>query len=432
MKSFNMDTIETTLPNGMKVILIHKPEFEQSFFALGTKAGGLDRMQKREGNPVLFSGGCAHFLEHQMFYLHGQDVTDQFASMSATVNAFTSLYETVYYFSTCADPVKPLLLLMDFVQELDIDEVSVKKEKGIIQSEYEMCQQNPEIRLMQLVWKALYVHHPITVDVLGTPEDIQQMQVQQLQDFYALNYDPSNLVLVGVTGRSIPQFLSVIQQAQSLHPSLLKKTVERFIPSEPAAVAYPILEDTMDIAMPYVALAVKLEPVLDPLEAALLDMALEMTLDAWFSPLNPEYQKWMDQRILTSSAGAECEITTDHAYLLFYAQTDKTEDFFQIVTKTLQVIQEKPVESRIFNSIKNRMYAQNIRTLNHLESLAIEVLQAQIQKISFMEPLRQLAYLNSDSVFQKVSSLNLTLQSRIFLKNETISDSSERAEKESV
>ena len=66
---------------------------------------------------------------------------------------------------------------MDFVQNLDIDENSVEKEKGIILSEYNMYQQNPETRLMKLVWNTLYQTHPIRIDVLGNPEDITSMKV---------------------------------------------------------------------------------------------------------------------------------------------------------------------------------------------------------------------------------------------------------------
>lgn len=49
--------------------------------------------------------------------------------MQAQTNAFTSYTETAYYFQTTSDIEKPLALLLDFVENLDIDQQSVEKEK---------------------------------------------------------------------------------------------------------------------------------------------------------------------------------------------------------------------------------------------------------------------------------------------------------------
>lgn len=80
--------------------------------------------------------------------------------MQAQTNAFTSYTETAYYFQTTSDIEKPLALLLDFVENLDIDQQSVEKEKGIILSEYNMYEQNPEQRLLMNTWRALYHKHP--------------------------------------------------------------------------------------------------------------------------------------------------------------------------------------------------------------------------------------------------------------------------------
>ena len=47
-----------------------------------------------------------------------------FSDMGANVNAFTSYQETVYYASTSGEVEDVLNLLLDFVQELEIDEAS--------------------------------------------------------------------------------------------------------------------------------------------------------------------------------------------------------------------------------------------------------------------------------------------------------------------
>lgn len=414
MKKFNFETWNLMMPSGMQVILVHKPEFEQSFFLLGTDAGGLDLWVRDEDQCMRFPSGCAHYLEHQMFRLNGQDVTERFAQYSASTNAFTSLTETAYYFSTTFDPAGPLHLLMEFVQNLDIDAQSVEKEKGIILSEYEMYQQNPDARLMQMVWQALYVHHPIQIDVLGTPHDIEQMQVSDLKAFYDRYYDPSHLFLVGITGKDPHRLLNQIRQAQSQYASK-KGKYQRYIPIEPLHVAHQRLIDHMELQIPYVSLAIKLLPLSDPLDCAILDMALQMSLDAWFTSLNPKYQSWIDQEILTSTAGCECEIMCDHAYLMFYAQTEKVDAFFSIVQETLTDMKIQKIDERVFNSLKNRSYAQSVRVFDHFESFAIELFQAQVQKVDYFKLMEQMALLDQTQVFEQVRALDFSHQSQIIL-----------------
>lgn len=417
MKKYNFEWFERTLENGMKVILVHKPQFTQSFFLLGIKAGGMDIWQEQGITSITYPSGCAHFLEHQMFRLNGQDVTDQFADLCAVTNAFTGLNETAYYFSTASNPEGPLSLLMDFVQNLDIDAESVEKEKGIILSEYNMYQQSPESRLMKLVWNALYKKHPIRIDVLGTPADIRSMKVQDLETFYHDKYDPQNMVLIGVTGTDPSPLLGLIERKQEVYPKHRVDPMQRKYLNEPDKVAKELVEDHMDISIPYVSLAIKLKPVLDPLQAACLDFALQMTLDAWFSSLNPDFQSWMDQRILTTSFGAECEITTDHAYLMFYSQTKKTEEFFQVVKDVLRKMQTNKIDNLIFNSLKNKSYAQSLRTFDHFESFAIDLFQSEVQGISYFEFLDKMAVMQRDEVFEKISKLDFSNQSRIYLKS---------------
>ena len=179
-----MNRIEKTLPNGTRVVLIRKPGFSRSLFLAGFGTGGLYLQGNTAEGRRCFRSGAAHFLEHQMFRLNGRDVTDDMAAMQAGTNAYTAFEETAYYFSTTADPLPPLGLLLDFVQTLDITEASVEKEKGIILSEYDMYDQNPESRLLQETMNSLYHVYPLNTDILGTPQDIRDMSTEDLAVFY--------------------------------------------------------------------------------------------------------------------------------------------------------------------------------------------------------------------------------------------------------
>mgnify|MGYP001356761337 CR=1 FL=1 len=84
--NYNLDLTKETLPNGLQVLLVHKPDYQRSLFLLGAKVGGFDIDQNVDGTLVHHKSGLAHYLEHQMFYLDGEDVSELFAGLQCSTN----------------------------------------------------------------------------------------------------------------------------------------------------------------------------------------------------------------------------------------------------------------------------------------------------------------------------------------------------------
>ena len=354
-------------------------------FMCVTPAGGFDIMQEVDGNVIQYKSGCAHYLEHQMFRLHGEDVTEQFAKMQAQTNAFTSYTETAYFFSTTADIYKPLDLLLQFVETLDIDEESVEKERGIILSEYDMYQQSPEHRLLKSTWKSMYETNPISVDVLGTREDISSMTVEDLERFYHNNYDPSVLTLIGITGQEIEPIFDFVENHQKQYPSKLKGTVKRYIQKEKETIVKSENTFHMDITLPYVCIGYKMPPVKDIQKALKMDMCVQLYLDSMLSPLNPDYQKWLDDRIIGQVQGAECMFTKEASNILFYAQSEKVDEFIALVDAIVNRMRKKGINPEILDVLIPSNVAQNIRGLDAYENVCMDLLRAHVEGYDFWE-----------------------------------------------
>ena len=407
MKIYNMTVKEKTLDNGLHVLLVHKPDYYRTLCTLATGAGGFDLIQEVNGKRIQHRTGCAHYLEHQMFRLQGKDVTDLFAKMQASTNAFTTFNKTAYYFQTTADFKDSLKLLLDFVEELDIDQQSVQKEKGIILSEYDMYDQQPDQKLFKETWRSLYKKHPIRTDVLGTKEDIKDISVEDLDLFYRLNYDPSRLTLIVVTGKDIDEVLSWVEQDQKNVSSKILGNVSRVIEDEPIEVYRTHYEQEMDISLPYVSVAYKFEPETNVYRALEKDFAIQMCLDALLSPLNPDYQSWLDEKIITQVVGAECDITTDHAYLVFYAQTPDPKRFIELI-ESLSMNLTQALNKENYEALKAKSIAANIRGFDQFENLAIELLDARLGGYDYWDSLKICEKLTRKEILEIVEDLDLS------------------------
>ena len=403
--NYNLNLTKETLPNGLQVLLVHKPDYQRSLFLLGAKVGGFDIDQNVDGTLVHYKSGLAHYLEHQMFYLDGEDVSEFFAGLQCSTNAYTSYTETAFYFSTTADVKQPLKLLFDFVENLDVTDKTIEKEKGIILSEYDMYQQSPEQRLFKETLISLYKNHPMKVDVLGSKEDIQNMGMEDLKQFYELNYDPSKLCLVGITGKDTNEIMDWIKDCQKDVKSKCDKEISRVFKEEPIEVNRKEFVDTMDISQPFVCVGFKMKPCSNVIESIEKDFAVNMWLDSLMGPLNPKFQEWLDQRIFTQFVGAEADFTTDHSYVLFYAQTTNPEAFIELVKEQ---VKKKTVSNEDYQSLRAQAVANNLRGLNHFDGLANDLLRSHFENFDYMDSLDRIQKMSLEKVLSNLEDLDFS------------------------
>lgn len=154
MKELNIPRInetiyQETLPNGLTVFYYPKEDFEKTFAIFSTNYGSIDQkftpLNSDEFTQV--PDGIAHFLEHKMFEKEDGDVFQHFSERGASANAFTSFTQTAYLFSSTEDEERNVETLLDFVQDPYFTEQTVEKEKGIIEQEIRMYDDQSDWRL---------------------------------------------------------------------------------------------------------------------------------------------------------------------------------------------------------------------------------------------------------------------------------------------
>ena len=122
-----------TLPNGLRVRVLCKPDFQRSYAVFATCYGGADRRFRVGDTWTDTPAGVAHYLEHKLFDMpDGSDALLTLSENGADPNAFTSTNMTAYYFS-CTDRFEEnLRTLLRFVSTPYFTDASVAKEQGSI------------------------------------------------------------------------------------------------------------------------------------------------------------------------------------------------------------------------------------------------------------------------------------------------------------
>lgn len=233
------DTLYTErLENGLTVAVLHKPGFKQATARVATHYGSIDSrfVDPQTGEEVRVPDGIAHFLEHKLFEEEWGNVSDKFSQYGAESNAYTTYTHTVYYFNTTENFRPSFELLLDFVQSPWFTEQSVAKEQGIIEQEIRMYLDEPGWRSNANLLEALYVNHPVRIDIAGTVESIHKITKDDLYRCHRIFYHPSNMV-VFVAGDVDPDQVMEMVRANFGKRNYAKQAeIQRIMPEEPSAI----------------------------------------------------------------------------------------------------------------------------------------------------------------------------------------------------
>lgn len=421
-KSYNENLNETiyteTLDNGLSLVVLHKEKNVNTSAYLAFPYGSLNINQRLEdGAVVSFQPGLAHFLEHKLFENHnGMDIMERFSELSCNVNAFTSYNETVYYFNTARQDIQePLNLLLDFVQELNITEASVEKEKQIIIQELHMYHQMPESRLMYETFQSLYHDHPVKYDIGGSDESVMAITKAELDACYKLNYHPSKSILVLVTSIDPESISTMVKNNQSKKQFDLPIKVTDVKVNEPKQVVSSEKIVPMDIQSSKMTIAFKLDPQdMSDLQRAMLEWQLKIGMELLFSSLNPDYENWIRSGLIHDYFGYDIEINNDYWYALFYGETEDKTAFIQLIDRVLG--SDLTPLLPLIKQLKRRYLSYTYRLLDDQDDYAIHYIRSAFVNMSLEETIRIIEDLHEDDVVKAMQILQCSEKSVVIIE----------------
>ena len=414
----NETSYTETLDNGLSLVVLHKEKNVNTSAYLAFPYGSLNINQVSDNGEVTsFNPGLAHFLEHKLFENHnGMDVMERFSELSCNVNAFTSYNETVYYFNTARQDIQePLDLLLDFVQELNITEASVEKEKKIIIEELHMYHQMPESRLMYETFQALYHSHPVKFDIGGSDESVMAITREELEQCYRLNYHPSKSILVIVTSLDPESVCALVKANQAKKQFSLPIKLSDVKADEPDDVVSTEKIVPMDIQSSKMTYAFKLKPqALTELQSATLEWQLKMGMELLFTSLNPDYENWIRSGLIHDYFGYDIEINTDYWYAMFYGETEDKEAFVSLIDRVLSS-DIKPLLPYL-KQLKRRYLSYTYRLMDDQDDYAIHYLRNAFFKLSIEDTIRIIDELSEESVLKAMETLKTDKRSVVIIQ----------------
>ena len=362
MKAIKYPTLKETLyfeemPNGLKVYLLPKAGFSKTYGLFSTRFGSIDTtfVPLHEEKMLKVPDGIAHFLEHKMFEMQDGDASEAFAKLGASTNAFTSSSRTAYLFSTTSHEKECISLLLDFVQDIYLTDENVEKEKGIINQEIGMYDDDPDWRCYFGSIQNLYQNHPVKIDIAGTVETVASINKATLEKCYHTFYHPSNMMLFVVGNIDAHETMNLIRENQQQKHFSLENPIQRAIVDEPLDVDQKEAILHMDVTMPKMIVSMKINDILTkPQERLKRELAMNLLLDIFFAKSSTLYDEWLNEELINDSFSAQFIQERDYCFLQIGGDTLYPERLKEKIFYFIEHIQEYDIHQNDFLRLKKK------------------------------------------------------------------------------
>lgn len=404
LKQSGIRVVEEQLDNGLQVLLLPKSGFRQSFCALATRYGSIDRVFRTAGEQEFTSvpDGVAHFLEHKMFDSPRGDVFPEFARNGASANAFTTFDMTVYLFSATGRLSENVETLLNFVQEPYFTDQTVEKEKGIIGQEIQMYQDNPDTRAFYELLRGLYAQHPVRIDIAGTQDSIAQINKDVLYRCYDSFYHPSNMAFIAVGGFDEREMMSTVRENQARKNFPPAPHVERSYPLETATVHRARREIRLAVSQPRCLVGWKESTGQQGERLLEQELLTGLVLDVLFGRSSEFYHLQIDRGQIDASFGWEYELTPGYGYSLVGGNTGNPEALHRDVLAQVQELQDSGLPEPDFERCRRKTIGRFYSTLDAPSYLGRSVMSYYLKGANMFDTVRILRGFTLDQATQRL------------------------------
>lgn len=422
-KQIDEKVYEAELNNGLKLFIIPKKGFQKTFVTYTTQFGSLDNKFKPHGSDtyVTVPDGVAHFLEHKLFENEEEDLFTAFAEDNAQVNAFTSFDRTSYLFSATDNVDRNIKRLLTMVETPYFTKETVDKEKGIIEEEIKMYQEQPGYKLMFNTLKAMYEIHPIRVDIAGSVESIYEITKDDLYLCYETFYHPSNMVLFVVGDVDAEHIYEVIAEHEDKRDKVNQPQIVRDALNEKSEVNEFNVTESMKLQSPRLMLGFKNETLKNEPNEACVKRDLEMTLfyEMVFGEETDFYQTLLNQDLIDETFGYQFVLEPTYSFSVITSATQYPDKLKALLLEELENTQGKLSDAEAFNLLKKQFIGEFISGLNSPEYIANQYTKLYFEGVSLFDLLDIVESITLDSVNETANTcLNLTqvVDSRLEMK----------------
>lgn len=352
--------------NGTILAFIPKRKFMQKQAMICFKYGSIHNNIIIDKESINLPPGIAHFLEHKMFEKKNYNVFDIFNKLGGNINAYTNFLSTSYYFNCIDNFYENFNELLNLVSNPYFTNENVEKEKGIIEQEIKMYDDDPHWRVFFNLMCIMYnKDNPITNDIAGSVEDIKSINEDMLYQCYNNFYTKDNCIII---------CCGDIEDKKKIEDNILKRLnindkktgiIKRYEEKDKNNSKY--VEKKMKINQKIFNIGFKnLQKNVTIFDKVVCNKIL---LDIIFGKSSLFYEKLYNKGLIDDTFGFDFNNFNENASYIFSGISKEPKDIIKYINEEINTFKNKDIIKGDFERIKNKHIGSFIRKFNVIDNI---------------------------------------------------------------
>lgn len=394
------------LDSGLEIFFMPKKDFTKKYAVFATKYGSneLEFIPIGEKEKIRVNEGIAHFLEHKMFEQPGGgNAFDRFSELGASANAYTNFTMTAYLFSCTDKFYESLEHLIKYVQNPYFTDENVEKEKGIIEQEIKMYDDNSDWKVYFNTLRAMYVNHPTKVDIAGTVESIYKITKEELYKCYNTFYNSGNMVLFVVGDLDWNSVMETVNSSLKKDEPVLED-IKRFYPDEPNNISKKEIVENLTVSIPLFNIGFKdIEVNIEGNELLKKEIETDIILDMVFKKGGSLYEELYLSGLINENFGCDNISQIDHGYTIIGGESKDPNKVKEVIFQYIDKFKKEGLNHEDFERIKKKKIGMFLKYFDSIEFIANNFISYHfrgINLIDYLEALKNIQFEEVDKRFK--------------------------------
>jgi len=196
------------LPQGAQLAVAQMPHVESVSVGFWLAVGGRHESKRQNG--------IFHFLEHMLFKgttkRTAREISEEVEGVGGYLNAFTAEEMTCYYARASATHLRSVIdVLSDMLLGATFPAAEIERERGVIQEEIRMYEDQPGQVAQDAVTAMLFPHNALGRPLAGTFDNIERMRRRDLLAYRRKFYHAGNLCITVAGKTDLPEVKELLR-----------------------------------------------------------------------------------------------------------------------------------------------------------------------------------------------------------------------------
>lgn len=201
--------VRCVAPNGLRILTEVLPGVRSAAVGMWVRSASVHESRGQMG--------LAHLLEHMAFKgterRTARELALELESRGGSLDAFTSREHTVFHAHVLdADLPVAVEVLTDLVRRPLLRAGDLALERKVILEEIAGVADAPDDQVFEVHGRTLWPDHPYGYSILGTPDTVQALTVEDLRTAHAAGYYPGNCVIAAAGNIAHDQLMTVLER----------------------------------------------------------------------------------------------------------------------------------------------------------------------------------------------------------------------------